>query len=40
MVKTLNDFGKPSARDKHYLYPIPQNERDMNPRLTQNPGWN
>ncbi|MDR3193880.1 MAG: RagB/SusD family nutrient uptake outer membrane protein [Tannerella sp.] len=40
MVKTLNDFGKPSARDKHYLYPVPQNERDMNPKLTQNPGWN
>jgi hypothetical protein len=40
MVKTLNDFGKPSAKDKHYLYPVPQNERDMNPKLTQNPEWN
>ena len=39
MVKTLNDFGKPSARDRHYLYPIPQNERDMNPKLTQNQDW-
>jgi hypothetical protein len=40
MVKTLHAFGKPSASDRHYLYPIPQNERDMNPKLTQNPGWN
>jgi hypothetical protein len=39
MVKTLNAFGKPSAAKKHYLYPIPQNERDMNPKLTQNPEW-
>ncbi|MDR1722908.1 MAG: RagB/SusD family nutrient uptake outer membrane protein [Tannerella sp.] len=39
MVKTLNEFGKPSAAKKHYLYPIPQNEIDMNPKLTQNPGW-
>jgi hypothetical protein len=40
MVRTLNNFGKPSAKDRHYLYPVPQNERDMNPKLTQNPGWN
>lgn len=26
-----------SSRD--YLWPIPQTERDMNPDLTQNPGW-
>jgi hypothetical protein len=39
MVKTLNEFGKPSANDKHYLYPIPQVERDADPNLTQNPGW-
>lgn len=26
------------ARD--YLYPIPINERSLNPNLTQNPGWN
>lgn len=24
---------------KHYLWPIPQNERDLNKNLTQNPGW-
>ncbi|WP_080904250.1 RagB/SusD family nutrient uptake outer membrane protein [Parabacteroides sp. Marseille-P3160] len=39
MVKTLNDFGKPSANDKHYLYPIPQVEIDINSKLVQNPGW-
>ena len=25
--------------DKHYLWPIPQNERDLNKNLTQNPNW-
>jgi starch-binding outer membrane protein, SusD/RagB family len=39
MVKTLQAFGKPSARDKHYLYPIPQAELDVNPNLIQNPLW-
>lgn len=24
---------------RHYLWPIPQKERDLNPTLTQNPGW-
>ena len=24
---------------KHYLWPIPQRERDINANLTQNPGW-
>lgn len=24
---------------KHYLWPIPQRERDLNKNLTQNPGW-
>jgi len=24
---------------KHYLWPVPQKERDMNPNLEQNPGW-
>lgn len=24
---------------KHYLWPIPQNERDLNKNLTQNPNW-
>lgn len=25
--------------DHYYLWPIPQAERDVNPKLTQNPGW-
>ncbi|MCC9166269.1 RagB/SusD family nutrient uptake outer membrane protein [Pontibacter harenae] len=25
--------------DKHYLYPIPETDRLMNPKLGQNPGW-
>ena len=25
--------------NKHYLMPIPQNERDLNPNLEQNPNW-
>lgn len=25
--------------EKHYLFPIPQNEIDKNPMLEQNPGW-
>lgn len=32
----------PGARewlDKKYLYPIPENDRIMNPNLGQNPGW-
>jgi len=39
MVKTLRAIGKPAASDKHYLYPIPQTEIDINPKLIQNPGW-
>jgi hypothetical protein len=30
---------KSQISKKDYLYPIPQNERDVNPNLTQNPGW-
>ena len=25
--------------ERDYLYPIPTNERSLNPNLTQNPGW-
>ena len=24
---------------RDYLYPVPINERTLNPNLTQNPGW-
>jgi starch-binding outer membrane protein, SusD/RagB family len=30
---------KSQISKKHYLFPIPQNERDVNHNLTQNPGW-
>ena len=30
---------KSQISKKDYLFPIPQNERDVNPNLTQNPGW-
>jgi hypothetical protein len=26
-------------KSRHYLWPIPQNERNLNPNLSQNPGW-
>ena len=26
--------------NRDYLYPIPTNERTVNPALAQNPGWN
>ena len=26
--------------ERDYLYPIPIEERQLNPNLTQNPGWN
>ncbi|WP_229310908.1 RagB/SusD family nutrient uptake outer membrane protein [Larkinella soli] len=26
-------------KSRHYLWPIPQKERDLNPNLTQNPNW-
>jgi hypothetical protein len=29
----------PNVSEKNYLYPIPQVEIDLNPLLTQNPGW-
>lgn len=25
--------------DKYYLFPIPEVEREINDKLTQNPGW-
>lgn len=33
---TRNGFNE----ERDYLYPIPINERSLNPQLTQNPGWN
>lgn len=39
LVQSLHAVGKTNATDKHYLYPIPQRELDLNSNLTQNPGW-
>lgn len=35
----LRSIGKTNATEKHLLLPIPQQERDVNPNLTQNPGY-
>lgn len=35
----LHSIGKTNATSKHLLFPIPQIERDRNPKLTQNPGY-
>ncbi len=39
LIINLHKVGKTNAAAKHYLYPIPQLERDRNTKLTQNPGW-
>jgi hypothetical protein len=39
LLINLHKVGKTNTSAKHYLYPIPQLERDRNPKLTQNPGW-
>jgi hypothetical protein len=41
LIKSLHAAGKTNAQPKHYLYPIPQQEIDNNPKLQgkQNPGW-
>lgn len=33
-------LGGSRYEDHNYLYPVPQSERDLNPKLTQNPGYN
>ncbi len=35
----LHSIGRTNATQKHLLFPIPQAERDVNPNLTQNPGY-
>ena len=41
LIKSLHAAGKTNASEIHYLYPIPQQEIDNNPKLQgkQNPGW-
>ncbi|MES2732851.1 MAG: RagB/SusD family nutrient uptake outer membrane protein [Bacteroidota bacterium] len=38
-VKSLHKAGKTNAADKHRLHPIPQQELELNKKLTQNPGY-
>lgn len=39
LLINLKKVGKTNVSAKHYLYPIPQLERDRNPKLSQNTGW-
>jgi hypothetical protein len=39
LIPSLQLVGKTSVQPKHYLYPIPLQEINLNPNLTQNPGW-
>ena len=39
LLQALNLVGKTNVQPKHYLYPIPLQEIQLNPNLTQNPGW-
>ena len=39
LIEKLTAVGKTNVQPKHYLYPIPQREIDLNPKLVQNPGW-
>lgn len=36
---SMRKVGKNNVAPKHYLFPIPQQEIDLNPKLEQNPGW-
>ena len=39
-LETLVPIAKPiTPQPKHYLFPIPQREIDLNPNLVQNPGY-
>lgn len=38
-LEFLHSIGRTNATEKHLLFPIPQAERDVNPNLTQNPGY-
>jgi hypothetical protein len=35
----VQGFEKVFDKARHYLWPVPQNERQLNPNLGQNPGW-
>ena len=39
MMDTFGLKTEPLNANKHYLWPIPQAERDLNGNLEQNPNW-
>jgi hypothetical protein len=39
LIAALEKAGKTNVRERHYRLPVPQREIDLNPKLTQNPGW-
>ncbi|MDR2681411.1 MAG: RagB/SusD family nutrient uptake outer membrane protein [Tannerella sp.] len=39
LISALEKAGKINVQERHYLLPVPQREIDLNPKLTQNPGW-
>lgn len=38
-INTMRDLGYPVEAPRDLLYPLPQDERNRNPKLTQNPGY-
>jgi len=32
-------FNRAFDKSRHYLWPVPQKERDLAPSLSQNPNW-
>lgn len=39
VVKATTQPAAQNIQERHYFYPIPEDERRLNPNLTQNPGW-
>lgn len=41
ILKTIEvpAFTRTFDKNRDYLWPVPQKERELNPQLTQNPGW-
>lgn len=39
LIETLKEKGNQNIQEHHTLFPVPQQERDANPMLSQNPGY-
>ncbi|MDR8391059.1 RagB/SusD family nutrient uptake outer membrane protein [Aliifodinibius sp. S!AR15-10] len=39
LLETMKNYGTSNIQEHHRLYPIPQNEIILNPKLEQNPGY-